>query len=174
VSNRPFRSTIATLSAKRYITPAGYRRLEAELSRLWSDDRPRIVEEVATAAAHGDRSENAEYVYGKKKLREIDRRIRYLSKLLDRLTVVAPDPRQAGRVFFGATVTVEDEDGARATYRIVGPDEIDLKLGHISVESPLARALLGKQAGDEAIVRRPRGEVEVVVRAVRYEGVDPA
>ncbi len=154
--------------AKRYITPKGYRRLQAELDELWRRKRPRVVEEVAEAAAHGDRSENAEYIFGKRKLREIDRRIRFISKLLDRLTVVEPDPGQAGRVFFGAIVTVEDEEGKRSTFSIVGPDEIDLKAGRISVESPMAKALLGKREGEEAVVRRPAGETELLVLSVRY------
>ncbi len=156
--------------AKRYITPKGFRRLQAELDELWSEARPRVVEEVAVAAAHGDRSENAEYIYGKKKLREIDRRIRHLAKLMDRLTIVEPRSDGIDRVFFGATVTVEDEEGIRSTYRIVGPDEIDLKAGAISVESPMARALLGKSEGDDVLLRRPAGEVELLVVSVRYEG----
>ncbi len=126
------------------------------------------MEEVATAAAHGDRSENAEYIFGKKKLREIDRRIRRISKLLDVLEVVRPDPMQAGRVFFGACVTVVDEEGVESTYAIVGPDEIDLKARRISVESPMAKALIGKRVGDVATVRRPAGEVEVEIVTVEY------
>jgi transcription elongation factor GreB len=128
-----------------------------------------VTQEVSDAAAQGDRSENAEYIYGKKRLREIDRRIRYLSKLLDRLTVVEPNPAQEGTVFFGATVTVEDEDGKRSTYTIVGPDEIDLNAGRISTESPVAKALLGKREGDEVTVKRPKGEVELSIVAIRYD-----
>ncbi|RMG13238.1 MAG: transcription elongation factor GreB [Deltaproteobacteria bacterium] len=154
---------------KRYITPEGYRALEAELEDLWKRQRPQVVREVADAAALGDRSENAEYIYGKKKLREIDRRIRHLSKRLDELTVVTPDPAQAGRVFFGAWVTVEDEEGETATYRIVGPDEFDPARRWISVDSPLARALLGKGEGDVVLVRRPKGEAEVEIVAIAYE-----
>jgi transcription elongation factor GreB len=154
--------------AKRYITPEGYKKLGVELARLWKVERPRVTQEVSDAAAQGDRSENAEYIYGKKKLREIDRRIRYLTKLLDRLTVVEPNPAQEGCVFFGATVTVEDEDGKRSTYTIVGPDEIDLNAGRISTESPVAKALLGKRIGDDVTVRRPKGEVELSVIAIRY------
>src|SRR5262245_14337645 len=108
---------------KRYITANGFRTLQQELSRLLRETRPRVTREVAEAAAHGDRSENAEYIYGKKRLREIDRRIEFLTKRLEELVVVRPDPAQAGRVFFGAWVEVEDEDGATATYQIVGPDE---------------------------------------------------
>jgi transcription elongation factor GreB len=152
-----------------YITRAGYRALESELDRLWKIDRPKITQEVAWAAAQGDRSENAEYIYGKKKLREIDRRIRWLSKRLDALTVVEPAKEQEGKVFFGATVTIEDEDGVEATYRIVGPDETDTNKRWISIESPVARALLGKREGDEATVVRPKGPATLAIVAIRYE-----
>jgi transcription elongation factor GreB len=157
-------------SGARYITPEGFRRLQDELERLWKVDRPKVTAEVSAAAAQGDRSENAEYIYGKKKLREIDRRIRFLSKRLDTLTVVPPKAH-AERVFFGATVTVE-EDGQEATYRIVGPDEFDVRSGRISVDSPLAKALLGKREGDEVVVQRPRGPAELVVVGIRY-GEEP-
>ncbi len=153
----------------RYITPEGRRRLEAELERLWKVERPKVTREVAEAAALGDRSENAEYIYGKRRLREIDRRLRYLAKLIERLTVVSEVPGDRERVFFGAFVTVEDEAGQRASYRLVGPDETDAGAGRISIESPMARALLGKRAGDDALVRRPKGESEFLVTAVRYE-----
>ncbi len=151
------------------ITRAGYNALSAELSRLWKVDRPKITDEVATAAAQGDRSENAEYIYGKKKLREIDRRIRFLTKRLDILKVVEPAPEQAGKVFFGAWFTVEDEDGNELTYRIVGTDELDLAARKISVASPVAQALLGKAVGDSAVVNRPKGPTEVTVIKVWYE-----
>ena len=153
----------------RYITRQGFEALQAELERLWKVDRPKVTTEVMWAAAQGDRSENAEYIYGKKKLREIDRRIRFLSKRLDSLTVVDPSPEQEGKVFFGAWVTVEDEDGVEASYRIVGPDEFDVRARKISVESPLAKALLGKRVGDETIVSRPKGEVEVTIIGIRYD-----
>lgn len=156
----------------RHITPEGYRAIQLEVERLWRVDRPKITEEVSVAAAQGDRSENAEYIYGKKKLREIDRRIRYLSKKLDKLTVVQPSPEQRGRVYFGAWVTIEDEDGKQQTYRIVGGDETDLAQRKISIESPVARALLGKAVGDVATVLRPKGPTEVEVLAIRYEGLD--
>jgi transcription elongation factor GreB len=152
----------------RYITPEGRRRLEGELERLLAVERPKLTREVAEAAALGDRSENAEYLYGKRRLREIDRRVRQLTKLLEKLTVVSEAPSDRERVFFGASVTVEDAAGQRATYRLVGPDETDAAAGRISVESPMARALLGKRAGDAALVRRPRGESELTVTAVRY------
>jgi transcription elongation factor GreB len=153
----------------RYITPAGRRRLEDELERLWRVERPRVTHEVSEAAALGDRSENAEYIYGKRRLREIDRRVRQLTKLLEKLTVVVELPGDRECIFFGAFVTVEDESGQSATYRLVGPDETDARSGRISVESPMARALLGTRAGDEALVRRPRGESELQITAVWYE-----
>jgi transcription elongation factor GreB len=156
-------------SKKRYITPGGYKRLEAELLDIVKVKRPKITQEVSDAAALGDRSENAEYIYGKRKLRELDRRIRYLTKLLDRLTVVHPAPRQEGTAYFGATVTLEDEEGDEVTYRIVGPDETDVKAGHISLESPVARALLGKREGDELTVEKPRGRADYTVLRISYE-----
>jgi transcription elongation factor GreB len=154
-----------------HITPEGFRALQAELERLWTVERPRVTDEVAAAAAQGDRSENAEYIYGKKKLREIDRRVRFLTKRLDAVKVVEPSPEQRGRVYFGAWFTIEDEDGAEASYRIVGTDELDLANRKISVKSPLAQALLGKRVGDEATVLRPKGPVEVTVTKVWYEGL---
>jgi len=162
----------APSGGKRYITPEGMKRVQAELERLWTVERPRVVNEVSNAAAMGDRSENAEYIYGKKKLGEIDRRMRYLATLVDRLTVVEiPRERAAaddGKVFFGAWVTVEDEDGVETTYRIVGPDETDARTRRVSVESPLARALLGKRVGDEVDFRRPKGPTVLTLVAVRY------
>ena len=152
-----------------YITRAGHERLRAELDGLWHGERPKVTADVQAAAAQGDRSENAEYIYGKKRLREIDRRIRFLSKRLEVLVVVEPTKEQEGRVFFGAWVTLEDEDGVEATYRIVGGDEIDLAKRHISVASPVARALLGRRVGDTTTVVRPKGPVEVTVLAVRSE-----
>jgi len=146
-----------------YITPEGFRRIAEEHQRIWRVERPRIVAEVQAAAALGDRSENAEYIYGKRKLRELDRRLRFLSERMDALTVVDPRPHPGGRAFFGAWVTVEHEDGEERTYRLVGPDEFDVTRGLISVEAPLGRALLGKREGDTAIVRRPVGAVELTV-----------
>ncbi len=153
----------------RFITPAGYRRLREELERLWKVERPKVTHEVSEAAALGDRSENAEYIYGKKRLREIDRRLRYLSELLDRLTIVRFEPTQRGRVFFGAWVTLEDEEGERRRYRIVGPDELDVRSGKVSTESPMAQALLGKRVGDEVTVERPKGIGVYEVVAIDYE-----
>ena len=152
-----------------YITPEGARRLSEELGRLRSVERPKTVQEVADAAAQGDRSENAEYIYGKKRLREIDRRMRYLTQRLERAVVVDPKAQRGDKVFFGATVEVEDEDGRRQTFRIVGEDEIDSKASRISWRSPVGRALLGKTVGDVITVRRPAGEVELEIVALRYE-----
>ena len=152
----------------RYITPEGYRRLAIEHDRIWSVERPRIVAEVEAAAALGDRSENAEYIYGKRKLRELDRRLRYLSERLDSLTVTEPRPDPRGRAFFGAWVTVEDEHGEERAYRLVGPDEFDVAAGLISVDAPLGRALLGRREGEAVLVERPAGSVEVVVVRVEW------
>ena len=152
----------------RYITPEGMKALRDELSELWTVERPRVTQQVADAAALGDRSENAEYIYGKKRLREIDRRVRYLAKRIDELTVVEPGQGGDGRVRFGAWVEVEDEDGELATYRLVGGDEFDASRGLISIDSPVARALLGKSEGDEATVRIPRGEKTYVIVSIRY------
>ncbi len=150
---------------RRYLTRAGAERMHAELLRLLNTERPRVTAEVSAAAAQGDRSENAEYIYGKKRLREIDRRIRFLQRRLDTATIVAPeDQTDTGRVWFGAWVTLEDEDGKARPTSIVGPDEIDARGTLVSVDSPLGRSLLGKRCGDEVTVRRPRGEVELVVR----------
>jgi len=128
-----------------------------------------VTQEVSDAAAQGDRSENAEYIYGKRRLREIDRRVRFLSKRLDEVTIVSEPPSDPDRVFFGAYVTLENEDGAQTTYRIVGGDEHDVDKGWISLDSPVARACMGKRADDVVMVRAPRGEVEYTIVTVRYE-----
>ena len=153
---------------KSYITPDGAKRLRGELEQLWTVERPRVTNEVADAAAQGDRSENAEYIYGKRRLREIDRRVRFLSKRLDQLTVVREAPTDPTRVFFGAWVTLEDEDGEEVTYRIVGPDESNVEQGWISMEAPVASALLGKRDGDEVTVRRPKGNITYTITGIRY------
>jgi transcription elongation factor GreB len=156
---------------KTYITPEGAEKLQTELEELWNVERPRVTQEVSDAAALGDRSENAEYIYGKKRLREIDRRIRFLSKRLDALIVVRPgeigDPE---RIFFGAWVTLEDERGGEHRYRLVGPDEIDVGRGRVSVESPIGRVLLGRREGDEVTVQRPAGSVVYSVTRISYDG----
>jgi transcription elongation factor GreB len=152
-----------------YITRDGYAKLKGELDHLWKVERPRVTQEVAAAAALGDRSENAEYIYGKKRLREIDRRLRYLGKRLEALTVVDPRADLRGKAAFGAWVTLEDEEGDELCYRLVGPDEWDADAGLISINSPIGRAILGKEEGDEVLVRRPRGDVELTVVAVSTE-----
>lgn len=151
-----------------HITPEGAKKLRTELDQLWTVERPRVTQEVADAAAQGDRSENAEYIYGKKRLREIDRRVRFLSKRLDEVKVVTEPPTDPRRVYFGAYVDVEDDDGAEKTYRIVGADESDLEKGYISLDSPVARALLGKREGDEVTIKVPKGEVIYTVIGVEY------
>jgi transcription elongation factor GreB len=152
-----------------YITPDGARRLSEELGQLRSVERPKVVQEVQDAAAQGDRSENAEYIYGKRRLREIDRRMRFLARRLENAVVVDPKTKRGDKVFFGATVEVEDEDGVPARYVIVGEDESDGATGRISWRSPIGRALLGKTIGDVITVRRPAGEIELEVVGVRYE-----
>ena len=151
-----------------YITAEGRRRLEQELDLLWRVERPRVTREVTAAAAQGDRSENAEYIYGKKRLREIDRRVHFLRKRLDELKVVTASAAQEGRIFFGAWVTLETEAGDEVEYRIVGPDESDATGGCISIDSPMARALLRKEEGDEVSVARPAGHARFTVVRIRY------
>jgi transcription elongation factor GreB len=152
-----------------YITVEGHRRISEELDRLLRVERPKVVKGVADAAAEGDRSENAEYIYGKKKLREIDKRIEYLTKRIDKLTVVTEVPPEGTtKIFFGAFVDVEDGEGKVSCYRIVGADESDADRGYISIDSPVARALLGRKIGDEVMVRRPKGEVTFGILKVRY------
>jgi transcription elongation factor GreB len=154
---------------REYITAEGHKRIAEELDRLLRVERPRVVKGVADAAAEGDRSENAEYIYGKKKLREIDKRIEFLTKRIDKLTVVTDVPPEGTeKIFFGAFVELEDGEGKRLTYRIVGADESDAERGFISIESPVARALMGKRRGDEVTVRRPKGEVTFEILSVRY------
>jgi transcription elongation factor GreB len=156
-------------AVKNYITPGGYRRLQDELARLWKVERPPVVTTVAWAAGNGDRSENGDYIYGKKKLREIDRRIRYLSKTLDQATVVDNAGRTHERVHFGATVTIRDETGHEREVTIVGVDELDSGDARVSWRSPLARALLTKSVGDTVTLRAPRGPERLEIVAVRYD-----
>lgn len=151
-----------------YITKEGVDRLLAELKYLWKEKRPAITESVREAAALGDRSENAEYIYGKKMLREIDRRVRYLEKRLDQCTVVDRVPLDQSRVFFGAWVTIEDEDGEQERFRIVGADELEHDERYISIDSPVARALLKKEEGDEVMLRRAQGERLYTIERIEY------
>ncbi|MEY4357496.1 MAG: hypothetical protein RL469_822 [Pseudomonadota bacterium] len=158
-----------TTPGSKFITPAGHARLSAELDQLWRIERPQVTQAVAEAAAQGDRSENAEYIYGKKRLREIDSRVRFLRKRLDGMTVVDRPPADPRKIFFGAWVTLEDDTGARTRHRIVGPDEFDLAPGYVSMDAPLARSLLGKRLDDEVTIRTPAGERSVLIFAIDYE-----
>ncbi len=151
-----------------YITPAGEQALKDELKSLWLQRRQEVVPALRAAAAEGDRSENAEYIYRKKQLGEIDRRVRYLSKRLDEVEVVHSKPSRKDRVFFGATVNLVDESGLERCYRIVGADETSAARGWISVDSPMARALLGREVDDEIAVDLPEGRVELVVTDISY------
>ncbi len=152
-----------------YITPGGYRALQTESKALWGR-RTDVAKALATAAAEGDRSENAEYIYRKKELREIDRRIRYLQKRLPDLKIVSTPPEDRSRVFFGARVTLENLDGGVEIYRIVGPDEIDPTSGHISMDSPMARALMKKSRKEDVRVETPVGLKDYVLVDLEYPG----
>ena len=160
---------VQTDAPKNYITPGGHRRLQEELARLWKVERPPVVATVTWAAGNGDRSENGDYIYGKRKLREIDRRIRYLSKALDRAVVVDNTAKTPERVYFGATVTIADQSGEEREVTIVGVDELDLGDARVSWRSPLARALLGEHVGDSVTVRAPRGPERLEIIAIRYD-----
>ena len=151
-----------------YLTRRGAKQIVDELNQLLQKERPKVVREVTEAAAQGDRSENAEYIYGKKRLREIDGRVRYLQKRLDTAEVV-DEARDTDRVFFGALVEVELEDGEHRRYQLVGPDEADPAVGLISFQSPLGRALMRRSVGDVVTVQRPAGELELEILSVSYE-----
>jgi transcription elongation factor GreB len=148
-----------------YITPEGAKKLSAEFDYLWNVDRPRVAEAVRIAAAQGDRSENADYQYGKARLREIDTRVEFLDKRLKALTIVDPETStgREGRVTFGVWIRLEDGDGEETIYRIVGPDEFDVSRGFISMDSPVGRALLGKEEGSTVLVKRPKGDIEYTI-----------
>ncbi|WP_199609869.1 transcription elongation factor GreB [Flocculibacter collagenilyticus] len=152
-----------------YITRDGWDALERELKYLWKEERPRITQSVSEAAALGDRSENAEYIYGKRRLREIDRRVRYLDKRLEVLEIVNYSPQQEGKVFFGAWVEVENDEGETLRCRIVGSDEIDTKKNYITIDSPMARALIGKEIDDEVTVNTPSGVKEWYINTIQYK-----
>ena len=154
---------------ERYITPEGLKRIRAEYDELFGTERPKIVETVSWAASLGDRSENADYIYGKRRLREIDRRLGYLARIMKEAKVVDPAKQGArDQVRFGATVELADEDDSRRTLTIVGNDEADASAGKIGWSAPVARALIGAQVGDERIVRLPAGEKTYEVIAIRY------
>jgi transcription elongation factor GreB len=159
--------------SKNYLTPGGYARLDAEFNQLWKVERPKLVETISWAASNGDRSENGDYIYGKKRLREVDRRIRFLSKRLEHAEVVDPATREdTDQVFFGATVTIADQDGVEATFAIVGVDEADAGRGRIAWISPMARALMKSREGDTVTVQTPEGRREVEIVEVRYQTID--
>lgn len=157
------------MGAPNYMTPQGLKKLRAELKHLLEKERPAVVKTVSWAAEQGDRSENADYIYGKRRLREIDRRIHFLQRRLDHVEVVDPASVNSDRVMFGATVTVVDEEGQKAVYQIVGADEFDVNAGRISWESPLAKALLGRRKGDTVVVKRPKGAVTLTVVQIEYK-----
>ncbi len=152
----------------KYITAEGEKILQAELQQLWRVERPVVTQSVSEAAAMGDRSENADYIYGKKRLREIDRRVRYLRKRLEECTVVSKAPDDISKIYFGARVTLQGDDEKLLRYRLVGPDEIDPKRGYISIDAPLGRALLGKQLDSEIEIESPAGRQYFSVRAIEY------
>jgi transcription elongation factor GreB len=156
------------MSPPNYLTPAGAKQLQDELNRLMSVERPKVVREVAEAAAQGDRSENAEYIYGKKRLREIDRRVQFLTRRLDAAVVVRAEELGGDVVRFGAIVEIRDEDGQQKTYTLVGPDESDPVQGKLSFQSPLGQALMKRKVGDVVLVKRPAGEIELTIVALRF------
>lgn len=159
--------------SRNYMTPAGYRRMFEELTHLVKTERPEVVGVVSWAASNGDRSENGDYIYGKRRLREIDRRIRYLTKRLDNVEVVDPEQRQnEERIFFGATVTFANSQGEERTISIVGLDELDPKRGYVSWISPIARALTKAQAGDTVKLQTPAGMEELEIIEVVYQRLD--
>lgn len=158
---------------KNYMTPAGHKRLKDEALHLLDKERPELTKVIAWAASNGDRSENADYIYGKRRLREIDRRIRFLTRRLDNAEVIDPATREpTDQVFFGATVTVADEEGHERTYSIVGIDEADVARGRISWISPLARQLLKTREGDRVVVHTPGGDETLDIVAVEYKAID--
>lgn len=162
-------SRLANMSDKNYITPTGLEKLRNEFHQLMHVERPKIVEIVTWAASNGDRSENADYQYGKKRLREIDKRVHFLTKRLEDAEVVDPLKMSGEKVLFSATVTLANEDGQEVIYQIVGEDELDPKTGKISWRSPVAKALLGKKAGDEVKLIKPSGEEFVTIENVEYK-----
>jgi transcription elongation factor GreB len=157
------------METKNYITPAGLVKLRDEYHQLMHVERPKLVETVAWAASNGDRSENADYQYGKRRLREIDKRVRFLTKRIEDAEVVDPKTMSGEKVLFSATVTLVDEDDVEFVYQIVGEDELDPKSGKISWKSPVAKALLGKKLGDEVKIIRPSGEIFMTIENVEYK-----
>lgn len=156
-------------NSKNYITPKGIEKLKAEYHELLNVERPKVVETVAWAASNGDRSENADYQYGKRRLRQIDGRLHFLQKRIEAAEVIDPKSLKSDKVIFGATVTIENEDGDSHTYQIVGEDELDIKQNKISWKSPVARALLGKKLDDEVKIQKPAGDEMVVITDISFE-----
>jgi transcription elongation factor GreB len=157
------------MSDRNYITPPGLEKLLKEYGELLHGERPKLVETIAWAASNGDRSENADYIYGKRRLREIDRRLRFLGDRIEKAEVVDPKTVQSEKIVFGASVTILNEDEKLATYQIVGEDEFDVKLGRVSWKSPLAKALLGKKLGDEVSIQKPGGIEFVTIQKIEYK-----
>ena len=160
------------MTGKVYITPQGARSLRDEANKLWRVTRPEVTKQVSAAAALGDRSENADYIYGKKRLREIDKRIRYLTKRLDNLEIVDRVPDNQDTVYFGAWVKLENEHGEISELRIVGADELNTKLGWISLNSPMAKSLIGKKKSSTALVKLPAGSAELFILDISYQAFD--
>ncbi len=156
-------------AVKNYITPAGFEKLRAEYTELLNGERPKLVLTVAWAASNGDRSENADYIYGKRRLREIDKRLHFLQKKMESSEVIEPKSLKSNTIIFGATVTLENESGLEITYQIVGEDEIDIKQGKLSWKSPVAKALLGRKVDDEVVIKKPSGEETVMVLAIEFK-----
>ena len=160
------------IGSKNYMTPSGHTSMRAEFDQLWKSERPKLVETIHWAASNGDRSENGDYIYGKRRLREIDRRLRYLGKRLENAEVVDPALREdTDQIFFGATVTVVDDQNAESTYTIVGIDEADPGKNHISWISPMARSLLKAREGDSVVLMTPAGRRELQILNVRYQTI---
>lgn len=155
--------------SKNYITPEGFAKLKAEYHELIAVERPKVVEVVTWAASNGDRSENADYQYGKRRLRQIDGRLHFLQKRMEAAEVIDPKLLKSDKVIFGAKITIENEDGDQHTYQIVGEDEIDIKLNKISWKSPVAKALLGKKLDDEVKIQKPAGDELVVITDIVFE-----
>lgn len=152
-----------------YITTEGFKKLKDELTQLWKVERPIVTQAVHEAAKNGDRSENGDYIYGKRRLREIDSRVRFLTKRLEALTVVDRLPDDQGKIFFGAWVTLEDDEGNEKTYQIVGPDEFDVSKHKLSMDAPLARAMIGKRVDDEIVLKKPEGEEFFYIIKIEYK-----
>lgn len=157
-----------------YITAAGAARLTRELRYLWKEERPKVTQTVHEAAKNGDRSENGDYIYGKKRLREIDSRVRFLTKRLESLTVVDRLPKDQSRVLFGAWVTIENDAGKETCYQIVGPDEFDIAQGKISMDSPLAKLLLKKSVDDEIVLKKEAGDEAFYIIKIEYRPYEEA